>query len=133
MGRRKKLAIWGVLVLGTAAGLLAAVFFLAPAVLNSPDVKAKIRGSVSGAIHGEVDYRKLDFALFPDPHLVFRDPDIAIRNTSGKMKSLSLYPQIAPLFKGNVRIAKMIFEQPDFTVRLPEKKDRVLRDNKKAL
>ncbi|HEX9022064.1 MAG TPA: AsmA-like C-terminal domain-containing protein [Nitrospirota bacterium] len=117
---RKKISVCFLAGAAVAAALLTAAFTLAPAYLNSPAVKNKIEAVVSKRLGGAVSYGKIDLSFFPRPHVSITKLKLRYPRTfRGTLQSLILYPQILPLFSGELRFAKIRIIEPDFRVILP--------------
>jgi len=110
---------------GIAALLLAlitSVSFLATLFLNRPVMKERIRSALSREIKGTVNFQKLDVSLFPLPHLTVRNLDIAVTGTAAARSSaVAVYPQLVPLFRGRLLLAKIELVEPDATVFLQDR------------
>jgi hypothetical protein len=120
MNARRKILFGLTSGTGTVLALLVAVFFLAPAYLNAPSMKAKIQATASHMINGTVKFQRLDLFLLPRPHVVIYQPSLSVPGSvSGTLKSISVYPQITPLLTGKILISKIGFQMPDLAIVLP--------------
>ena len=102
--------------------LLALVLLLtvvAPRVISSASVKARIRTEFSRAVGGTLDFDRLGVSLFPRPGVVVYGAALAIpEKGSGTVESVKACPQLLPLLRGKVRIGKVRIEQPVFRLDL---------------
>jgi hypothetical protein len=121
MSLRKKILILLGGVLCFLLVLLAVAIFLTPVYLNSASAKAKIEAAISGELGGTVRYQRLDISIYPHPHVVFQETRLAIPKTArGTLKSISIYPQILPLLKGDLFVSRIRVHEPNLTIALPE-------------
>jgi hypothetical protein len=121
MSLRKKILISLVSVLCFLLALLAVALFLTPVYLNSAAAKAKIETAISRELGGTVKYQRLDISLYPRPHVVFQETRLSIPKTArGTLKSISIYPQLLPLLKGDLFVSRIMVHEPDLKVALPE-------------
>ena len=129
--RNKKPIRW--LCIGTGAILLlgvAAVLFLLPRLINKEMVREKIVHLLSQKVAGRVTFQDADISLFPLPRVIIRNAGLTIpEKVSGTIRSLTVFPELRPLFHGEVRLSKIQINEPSFTLRIPPKKD----DNTKSL
>ncbi len=120
MLQRKKLFLWLIGIAGIGVFLLAV---LVPKLIDSKLVITKIQHEVSQRVRGNVTFQGIEFSYFPAPHIILRDTHLSIAGKAeGRVKSISLYPKILPLLKGNIDVARVYVDSPDFSLRLPEKK-----------
>jgi hypothetical protein len=116
----KKLFQWLALPVFLIALIIAATF-LAPVYLNEPPVKKNIEAAISRELGGEVHFRRLVIVPFPRPGVSLQQSTIAIpKMLSGTIESIRVYPQIVPLFRGKMLIAKIQVRTPDLLIALPE-------------
>ncbi len=109
------------------AGLLAILIFAVtvavPLYLSSTGIKNKIQAAVQEKLGGKVSYEQIDISLFPRPKVTITGLKLAYPRTfKGTLRSISVAPQILPLFKGRVEISKILILEPDFRIRMPEVK-----------
>lgn len=107
---RKKMILWG---LGFLLILLVALSLLVPTLIDSSSLKHKIQTAVRQKNIGEIDYQKSYLSLLPLPHLtiekiVFSAP----KRTSASVENVMVYPELLPLFHGELRLSKVIFDTP---------------------
>ena len=117
--RNKKL-LWSSVIVGLVTALLIAVSVLVPMYLDSQGVKNRIQAAVSEKLGGKVSYEKIDVSLFPLPHVIIRQLYLAYPRTfSGQLQSITIYPHVFPLFRGQLQFSKIQVQEPDFTISLP--------------
>ncbi|MFB0508555.1 MAG: AsmA-like C-terminal domain-containing protein [Thermodesulfobacteriota bacterium] len=127
MSRYKKISLW---ILGGAGALLVLLLLfilLLPTLINFEPMRKKILATVSQKVGGEVEFQGLDLSFFPRPRVSMHHGTLSIAGeVSGTLESLTMYPEILPLFTGKVQIAMLHVEAPDFKMKIPERpgKDR---------
>ncbi len=110
-------------IAGFLAILVFAVTVIVPIYLNSAGVKNKIQTEVEEKLGGKVSYGKIDISLFPRPRVTIEQLSLAYPRTfKGTLRSLSIAPQIIPLFRGRVQFSKIRIQEPDFRIRMPAAK-----------
>ena len=100
--------------------LLAILLVLTPRLINLETVKNEIKNRYAANTGGEIEYRRVNLAFFPRPHVVisavnFTAPD----HVSGTADSLKIYPRILPLFTGEIQIGAVHTSAPEIAVQLP--------------
>jgi uncharacterized protein involved in outer membrane biogenesis len=74
-------------------------------------------------VNGKVSYEKIDISLFPRPQVTIEGLRLSYPRTfKGTLRSLSIAPQILPLFKGRVQFSKIRIQEPDFRIIVPAAK-----------
>ncbi len=122
MTGRKKTVLWIMIVMGTFLVLLLIFILLLPTLVNLEPIKGEIAAIISQRVGVEPEFQRLDLSFFPRPHVTLHEGSLSIPGkVTGTLGSLTLYPQILPLLKGNVRITRLHVEAPDFTMRLVER------------
>lgn len=129
MALRKKRAL---LFIGGAGILVLALLilaYLATRFIGAEAVKEKIETELSRKTGGKVEIARAEFFLFPRPGVVFQRALISIPGRAdGTVQSVTAYPEIGPLLVGNVRVAEVRVDTPEFMIILPgeEKKSEPL-------
>jgi hypothetical protein len=122
MTKRKKIAIWVMGVIGALLALLLILMLLLPRIINLEPIKQRIIVRISREVGGELDYRNVDLSFFPRPRVIIHKGSLSIPGKIvGTLDSLKIYLEIFPLLRGNVRIAMLRIEAPEFKMGLPEK------------
>ncbi|MBI5849096.1 MAG: AsmA-like C-terminal domain-containing protein [Nitrospirae bacterium] len=117
--RRVLIGAGAILLLAVAAAL-----FLLPRLINREMVREKIVHLLSQKIAGTVTFLDLDISLFPLPRVIMRNASLAIPDKlNGTIRTVTIFPELLPLFRGEVRLAKIQVDEPSFTVRIPAEKD----------
>ena len=116
MNKLRKIFLW---LIGICIVFLLAISYLAPKLINSRILKGKIESVASQKIGGDVQFQSLDLSIFPRPHAIIRHGNITTEKASGSLVSLTLYPEVLPLFTGKLQISKLLFESPDIQMSLP--------------
>lgn len=111
-------------IAGFLAIVMIAVTVVVPMYLNSAGIKSKLQAAVDEKlVGGKVSYGKIDISLFPRPQVTIEGLRLAYPRTfRGTLGSLSIFPQILPLFKGRVQFSKIRIEEPDFRIIMPAAK-----------
>jgi uncharacterized protein involved in outer membrane biogenesis len=103
---------------------IAAVVLLLPRLINKEMVREKIVHLLSEKISGTVDFQNADISLFPIPRVIIRNASLTIpEKVSGTIRTLTVFPELWPLFHGEVRLSKIKIDGPSFTLRIPAKTD----------
>ncbi|MGD0232716.1 MAG: hypothetical protein ABSC19_20580, partial [Syntrophorhabdales bacterium] len=109
-----------------AAGVAAALalfvifFLLLPEFINVKPMKAHVIEALSRSAGVRVQAARIDISFIPRPSITLIGGTIS-GQVSGGFESLSIYPRILPLFRGEARIAGLDVKGPDIRVPLPEK------------
>ena len=123
MIKLKRKHFWCAAIAGFLAIVMIAVTVVVPIYLNSAGVKNKIQTAVEEKLGGKVSYEKIDISLFPRPRSPIEGLRLAYPRTfRGTLRSLSISPQILPLFKGRVQFSKIRIQEPDFRIIMPAAK-----------
>jgi len=118
MTKRKKIILWG---LGLFSVLLLVVWLSLSFLIESEILKEKIQAAAIQKNVGEIDYHKSFVVLLPRPHLTlekirFSDPERALASVA----SIEVYPDLLPLFRGQLRISEIFLKRPGVKVKLPD-------------
>ncbi|MBI5074895.1 MAG: AsmA-like C-terminal domain-containing protein [Nitrospirae bacterium] len=111
-----------------AAGLIlligAVAAFLLPRFISREMVREKIVYILSQSIAGTVTFQEADISVFPLPRVIIRNAGLTIPDkVSGTIRTVTIFPALRPLFRGEVRLAKMQIDEPSFTLRIPAERD----------
>jgi len=118
--RKKKTLLWILGTLGALFVLLFGLLLLAPSLINTETVREKVLAAFSENLDGQVEYKKIDLSFLPRPRLVLNKVSLSIPGKiTGTLKSLTLYPEILPFLKGNVRFSEIHVNAPDFKLSQP--------------
>ena len=105
--------------------LLSALWRFGPGMIDTESFKNQILTDISRKINGKTQLKKVDFSFFPWPHLRIHKGNLSI---SGKVdavfESVSIFPEILPLFKGRLRASKILINSPDVTLYMPKRDGR---------
>ena len=103
---------------------MAALVFLLPRFINKEMVREKVVHLLSEKISGTVDYEDADVYLFPLPRVVIRNASLTIpEKVNGTIRTLTVFPELRPLFRGEVRLARVQIDEPSLTLHIPAKMD----------
>jgi hypothetical protein len=127
MSTHKKIAFWITGGIGILAVFLLTAILLAPRLINSEAVKAWVLAEVSRRAGGKVGFERVDFALFPLPCVAIHELSLSFPEVaSATVHAVTVHPELLPLLKRKVRIAKLDLQMPNLMVSLPEAGKRKL-------
>ncbi|MDZ7582826.1 MAG: hypothetical protein U5R30_20140 [Deltaproteobacteria bacterium] len=119
MGKTRKIVFGGLIGLLTVFSLLALALLLLPKVIDPDWLKDKIRGEVSRRAGGDVDFKRLKFALIPIPYLIVDNLSWNLpQKVAGSAETIIVYPAILPLLSGKIGVRELRVRQPDVTITL---------------
>jgi hypothetical protein len=108
---------------GVLLALLAALFLLAPWLINTAAIKERALALLERETGVRLSYARAEVALFPRPRVEFRGVGLDVPGVAqGTVAALGADPELLPLLRGKVRIGNVLLEAPDFRVHLPAKK-----------
>ena len=94
--------------------LLLAVVIIAPKAVDTETVKANVRSKLLQVAGVEIDFDHLILDFFPRPHVIIDQVDLAIPpGVKGKATSVTVQPEILPLFWGKMNIAGLYLESAE--------------------
>ncbi len=122
MNRRRKFGVGiGVSVLIVLILLFAGVL-IAPKVVDSEAVKARVRSEIKETAGIDIDFEHLVLDFFPHPHIIIDRVVLSMPPTlKGKAVSVSVYPKILPLFLGKMQITDLRLDSAELDYTLPKK------------
>ena len=114
MMRRRKIVIGTVACAFAVSILLLAAILIAPKVVDSETVKAKVRSELLKVAAVEIDFDHLILNFFPRPHVIIDRVDLAIPpGVKGKAASVTVQPKILLLFLGKMKIAGLYLDSAE--------------------
>ena len=120
MSKPNKITIWLVRVLVAFAVLIVLVMILTPRLINLELVRSQIKDKVTRDIGGDIKYRQMELAYFPQPHVLIHKAEVRIPDSfTIKVHRLRIYPKIWPLFRGELGVEKVKLEYADYFMELP--------------
>ena len=121
MNRREKLVAGIIAVALSVLILLLAAILIAPKVLDSDALKAKVRNEIRETAGVELDFKHLILKFFPHPHVIVNRVELSIPpGLMGKAASIRIRPKILPLFLGKMQIASLRLKLAELDYTLPE-------------
>jgi len=106
--------------------LLVAFVLLLPYLVNLESVRERIEALLFQQVGGKVEYQKIDLFYFPRPRVQVHRVALSIdEKVAGTVKSVQVYPELAGLFQGKLRVSRIQIESPDFAVRIPTERAEV--------
>jgi hypothetical protein len=122
VNRRRKIVVGVSACVFIVSFLLLAAILVAPKVINSEVVKAKIRNEIKKAAGVEIDFEHLGIDFFPHPHVIVGQVELSMPPVvRGKAVSVTVQPKILPLFLGKMQIAGLHLDSAELDYTLPEK------------
>jgi hypothetical protein len=122
----KKIFLWfaGITVVLTIFLLTLAI--LATQFIHVAYIKEKVITTLSKTLEGKIDLQKTELSFFPRPCIKIQQVRVSIQEkVEGSIKSLKIYPEILPLLIGEIHISKIQAESPDFSIWIPESKEKL--------
>ncbi len=100
-------------------GLLAilAPALLLPRFIDLEALKAQMSTQVNARLEGKLQTDRLEWAWLPLPHLNLRNTRFASEETTLVAPTAKVYPDWWSLFRGQVRIGKVVLVNPDISVK----------------
>ena len=99
--KSRKIVIGAVIGIVTVVILLFAAVLVLPKLIESETLKAKIRSEFSRTVGGEIDFDRLDFSVFPLPHVTLDKASVRLpKKVAGSAEMISIYPKILLLLSG---------------------------------
>ncbi len=112
--------------LAYAAGALfvvvAALLVIAPALIDTPAVRAEIQRQLAQSLSGQVSWDSLEIAIFPAPHGELRKVRVEIPGRlSAAADELNVYLRLWPLLRGSPQISSVTLVRPQVRIAGTEK------------
>jgi len=121
LSRKRRRLGWVFGALGAFLFLLLAFLLIAPRLVNLEPVRKRVLAGFSEKLGGQVEYGRIDLSILPRPCMVLHEGKLSIPGKiTGTLKTLTLYPEVLPLLKGDVRFSRIQAETPDFKLNLPK-------------
>ena len=113
------------IVVGAVIGMVAVliILFLAllvlPRLIDSETFKNKIRSELSRKVGGKIDFDRLDFSVFPVPHVKLDKVSVIMpKKLAGSAEMIAVYPKVLLLLSGKIGFREIRVRQPDVTLTL---------------
>ena len=120
MPKRRKILFSLISLAGIFLCVLVILLVVTPRLINLETVKKEIKNRFAENIGGEIEYRRVNLAFFPRPHIVISAVNFTMpEHVSGTVDALKIYPQILPLFTGEIQISAVHSRSPEIKVQLP--------------
>jgi hypothetical protein len=118
MTMRKKIILWG---LGSFLMVLLAFVLIAPTLIDSMSLKEKIQTAAAQKKIGKIDYHKAYLSVLPLPHLTIEKMSFSSpQGIVASVDNLEIYPELLPLFRGQLRLFEVVMGSPEFKVVLSD-------------
>ena len=111
---------------GGALLLLCLLLLSAPLIINLDSVHKKIEARFHQETGGQGTFQNLDLFFYPMPHAVIRGGAVSFHGRESlRFKTLTVYPKLLPMLKGEFLPARIQFSSPRANIDLiPAKKDK---------
>ncbi len=110
--------------MGVLLLLLVCAALLLPRFINTALVKEKLLHGLSQKISGTVTFRNIAISLFPVPRLVIDQVRIAMpERLDATVATLWVFPEIIPLFSGEVKISKLQAQDPAIALHVSDREE----------
>jgi len=121
----RKTIFWVSGILGGVLLLLFAFLLAAPRLINLKSIHDDIEARIHQETGGQVTFEKLDLLFLPRPHAVIRKVNFSFSGVKSlAFKTITVYPKLLPLFKGEFLPAHIQFSRPRTDMELtPDKKE----------
>lgn len=108
-------------IVGGLIALIIAIDLLLPAVVDLQSVKERVTAEISQKTGLDVQFSRFEVSLIPHPRVVIHNASLSFpREFNGIVESLTAYPKVFPLLLGDVKLARIQIESPEFNVNIPE-------------
>ena len=105
--------------------LLLAALLLVGQYLSSPTVINKIKQVVAEQAGIEMDFRSIELDYFPRPAIALQQVNLTIPDYGqGTVAEISLSPAMLSLLVGDLHLARLSLEKPEFSLNLPASKSQ---------
>lgn len=103
--------------------LMVAAMLIVPRLIDFASVKQKIQTAVTEQTGGKIDYQEIGLSYFPWPSIELRQATLAIPELAeGRVAALRISPEFLPLLIGDLRLARVELDTPQFSLQLPDTK-----------
>ncbi|MCJ7595116.1 MAG: AsmA family protein, partial [Desulfobacterales bacterium] len=117
MRKLKKISLW---VMGITGALLVLFLLFAPRVINLEPIRGRVVSALSKEVGGEVTFERVRLSFFPRPSVEIQKARLSVPGKiQGTLTSVTVYPRILPLLKGQIQISKVRVAEPQFRIPLP--------------
>ena len=119
MDKSRKIVVGAVIGMVAVLVMLFAALLVLPRLIDSETVKNKIRSELSRKVGGKIDFDRLDFSVFPVPHVKLDKVSVIMpKKLAGSAEMIAVYPKILPLLSGKIGFREIRVQQPDVTITL---------------
>jgi len=121
----RKTIFWVSGILGGVLLLLFAFLLAAPRLINLKSIHDDIEARIHQETGGQVTFETLDLLFLPRPHAVIRKVNFSFSGVKSlAFKTITVYPKLLPLFKGEFLPNHIQFSRPRTDMELtPDKKE----------
>ena len=119
MGKGSKTLYWAGAGAAILLVLLLALAVIVPRLVDSAWLKETIQAEVAKQINGDFAFQKAELSILPSPVVSLQQVSLSIPGTAqANLDTLNVYPRLLPLLLGDIAIAKIIADNPDFSIQL---------------
>jgi len=113
---------WSSFCAGLLIILLLTVYLLLPRFINEEYLKGRIAGYVSEKTGVYISLQNVELIFFPRLHAQIRNTSLSVpEKFAVNINLIRAYPEILPLFKGEVTVNKLYLDTPRISIFIPEK------------
>lgn len=117
----KRILFWSSFCAGLLIILLLTLYLLLPKFINGEYLKAEIAGYVSEKTGFKISLQNVDLIFFPRLHAQIRNTSLSVpEKFAVNINLIRAYPEILPLFKGEVTVNKLYLDAPRIKIFMPE-------------
>ena len=117
----KRILFWSSFCAGLLIILLLTLYLLLPIFINEEYLKAGIAGYVSEKTGFKIRLQNVDLVFFPRLHAQIRNTSLSVpEKFAVTINLIRAYPEILPLFKGEVTVNKLYLDTPRIKIFMPE-------------
>ena len=103
---------------------------LVPKLIDMGSVKDEIRSRAKKDLGADIDFKHLGFDIFPYPRVLIQQIKLSIPpGVRGTAASLSVRPEILPLFLGKVKIIGLYLDSAEFDYTLPQASQQAVSED----
>lgn len=118
----KGILFWSSFCAGLLIILILTLYLLLPKFINEEYLKTRIAEYVSEKTGFKIKLQNVDLIFFPRLHAQIRNTSLSVpEKFSVNINLIRAYPEILPLFKGNVTVNRLDLDTPRVKIFMPEK------------
>ena len=131
MSRGFKILYWAGASAVLFLALILALAVTLPRIVDSARLKETIKTEIASQIKGDFDFQKAELTILPSLSVVLQQVSLNIPETAQvSLDTIRVYPRLLPLIIGNIELDKIVIDNPDFSLSLPQKSARRQEEEK---